>query len=99
MTATEPSSTELDPIETPTPGAANHARRDGEALLIMGVFFAVLAVAVLVGTAWNEPGKGRVVNVVSGLVLLGIAALAAWTGRHLRRKPTNPTHTADTDPS
>ncbi len=89
MTTTEPSSIDSDPIETPGPDPANHARRDGEALLIMGVFFAVLAVAVLVGTAWNAPGKGRVVNVVSGLVLLAIAAVAAWIGRRLRRKPTD----------
>ena len=89
MTATEPSSIDPDQIEAPAPDAANPARRDGEALLIMGVFFAILAVAVLIGTAWTEAGKGRVVNVVSGLVLLTVAAVTAWIGRHLRRNPSD----------
>ena len=76
-----------DAADAPAPSSpADHAQRDGEALVIMGVFLAVLGVAVLIGTLWNEPGKGMVVNVVAGLVLLVVAAGAGWMGLHSRRR-------------
>ena len=70
----------------PPPGPVDHARRDGESLLIMGGFFAMLGAAVLVGTFWNEPGKGLVVNVVAGAALLVAGGGAAAFGRRFRRR-------------
>ncbi len=68
-------------------GQARHARRDGEALRIMGGFFALLAVAVLYGTEWdhwNEPAGA--INIAAGLALAMVGVGMYIAGRVIRRR-------------
>lgn len=60
-------------------------RRDALSLLLVGGFFALLAVLVLIGTWWTlEKPRAAAVNVVSGLVLLAIGLGMVGAGVHLR---------------
>lgn len=56
---------------TPTPGDRDrYRRRDADTLFVMGIFFTILALAVLLGTLWTTGTKALVVNLVSGGILL-----------------------------
>ena len=57
-----------------------HAKRDAETMFMLGAFIAILAVPVLIGTAFAEKPFAMAVNAGCGLVLLGIGVLFAWRG-------------------
>lgn len=60
--------------------------RDAWSLLMVGGFFALLALLVLVGTWWTlERPRAAAVNVVAGLLLMAIGLGMIAAGRHLRR--------------
>ena len=61
-------------------------QRDGQTLVVLGIFFAVMGVLVLIGT-FGAVGKTSavVVSVSSGLVLLFIGLGMSWFGRRLSR--------------
>ena len=48
----------------------DHSKRDSETLFLLGIFIVVLAVPVLIGTAFADTGRAMVVNAVAGVVLL-----------------------------
>ncbi len=64
-----------------------HSRRDGESLIMLGGFITLLAIPVLIGTAFAERQHAMIVNVASGLVLgaIGVAFIVQGV-RTLRRK-------------
>ncbi len=64
-----------------------HRRRDGEVLTIIGSFFAILAVLVLIGTIFQGHREGMVVGIGAGLLLLLIGLGAASLGRRWLRSP------------
>ena len=49
-----------------------YRRRDSDSLFVMGIFFTVLSLAVLVGSLWADGTKALVVNLFSGGILLAI---------------------------
>ncbi len=58
-----PEPTELD--------KTSHRERDAASLKILGFFFTVLGILVLIGTLWSlGDTRAMVVNIVSGAVLL-----------------------------
>jgi len=59
----------------------HHSRRDGETMIVLGAFMALLAMPVLVATIWAGTSFAMAVNAGSGLVLLGIGAGFIWRGR------------------
>jgi len=63
-----------------------HTRRDGESLIIMGSFFAVLALLVLVGTFFEAQEMAMAVSLVAGGLLLLIGIGAVLFGLRLRRR-------------
>jgi hypothetical protein len=65
--------------------------RDAETLIALGLFITALAIPVLLGTFWCERAPQMIVNVISGLVLLGIGVGSLYFGvrnklrtRHVR---------------
>lgn len=57
----------------------HHTRRDAETQMILGAFVTVISIPVLIGTFWATTPHARIVNVVAGLVLLGVGlAIALW---------------------
>lgn len=64
---------------------AKFAKRDAETQIVLGSFVAFIAVPVLIGTLWADKLSARVVNVVAGLVLLGIGLGIALYGLKRRR--------------
>lgn len=63
----------------------SHRRRDAEALTIIGAFFAVLAVMVLIGVVWFDRGDSLAVGAGAGLLLLVIGLGGVYVGRRLKR--------------
>ena len=56
--------------------------RDGMSLVLLGGFFSLLAVLVLLGSFWNDRGSAAlVVNIIAGLLLLGIGFGTVVSGR------------------
>ena len=74
------------PPETKSPDTRPYRRRDADSLFVMGCFFTVLSIAVLVGTFWAEDAQARLVNVVSGAVLFLLGIGAAAYGLSVKRK-------------
>lgn len=64
-----------------SPEHDDHSKRDAEILKMLGIFILVLSAPVIVGTFFAERGHAQVVNLIAGLVLLGIGALFYWRGR------------------
>lgn len=61
--------------------------RDALSLLLVGSFFAVLAVLVLIGTWWTlERPRAAWVNVVSGALLMAIGLGMVAMGLRMRRR-------------
>ena len=75
--------------EHPAPqDGQDHTRRDSETQIVLGAFVSVIALPVLVGTFWAETPHARIVNIVAGLVLLGIGlGMVAW-GFRTKKKIT-----------
>jgi len=68
-----------------------YRRRDSDSLFVMGIFFTVLSVAVLVGSFWADGTKALVVNLFSGGILLAIGAGSVAygaSGKWRKGKPT-----------
>ena len=63
-----------------------HRKRDAEALTIIGFFFAVLAVLVLIGVVWHDRGRGLAVGIGAGVLLLTVGIGAVAIGVRLRRR-------------
>lgn len=79
----------FDPSAAPEdqpPNKEVYRRRDADSLFVIGCFFIVLAIAVLVGTHWAETERARVVNVVAGGLLLLIGLGAAGYGLAVKLK-------------
>ena len=76
--------------EPPKLDQTDHAERDAASLRILGFFFTVLGLLVLVGTYWtprDENMRATIVNAVSGGVLTAIGAGTLYISR--RKKPTD----------
>lgn len=76
-------------MSTPTPETheSEARQRDALSLLMVGGFFALLAVMVLIGTWWTlERPRAAAVNVASGLLLLVIGLGMIAVGRAMRRR-------------
>jgi len=72
-------------MAAPTP--AEQFDRDGISLLMMGAFFSVLAVLVLIGTFWAlGQFRAAVVNFTAGAILLGIGLTLLGVGKRFRAK-------------
>lgn len=68
--------------------ARAHRRRDAEALTIIGAFFAVLSVMVLIGVVLHhEVRAGLIVGLIAGVLLLAAGIGAIRIGMRLRRDP------------
>lgn len=61
----------------------HHHKRDGETLIALGIFLAVLGVPVILGIFWEPPGFVRWVSAVCGLLLIGIGSGFIAKGRSL----------------
>ena len=61
-------------------------KKDFDALLIMGLFLGVFGLAVLVAVFYTPTFHGRVVNLISGGVLVLIGAGAIYKGRFSKRE-------------
>lgn len=60
---------------------SRHTQRDREVLTALGLFLVVLSVPVLIGTFFEEGLVPSIVNVVAGLIILGIGTAMIWRGR------------------
>lgn len=65
---------------------AKFAKRDAETQIVLGTFVTVISIPVLIGTLWADTLRAMVVNVIAGLVLLGIGLCIAGLG--LKRRPS-----------
>jgi putative Mn2+ efflux pump MntP len=65
----------------------HHTRRDAATLKVLGTFITALAIPVLIGTIWATNFHAVVVNMLAGLILLGIGVAfivrGRWTLRNL----------------
>ncbi|HOZ48002.1 MAG TPA: hypothetical protein PLO37_25785 [Candidatus Hydrogenedentes bacterium] len=59
---------------------AQLSQRDAETQIALGAFVTVLAVPVLIGTHWASTTPQMVVNLLAGLVLLGIGVIVFSLG-------------------
>lgn len=84
-------SKDMHTIRTTEDNVARLAQRDAETQMALGVFITILAIPVLIGTLWATHMHARVVNIVAGIVLLGIGVAFlgyGWSRRtHLMHKP------------
>lgn len=60
-----------------------HLKRDGETMILLGIFLAVLAVPVLIGTLWSNSAVAAAVNAGASIALFGVAGAFYWRGRKL----------------
>jgi uncharacterized integral membrane protein len=65
---------------------SEHQQRDAESFIIIGSFFVILAIIVLIGTIWSETVPAAVINVSSGVILLAIGLGGVFWGLHIKRK-------------
>jgi len=65
---------------------AEMMKRDGETYMAVGLFVVALAVPVLIATFWATRGHAAVVNVIAGLILLGVGSGAVFYGRKLFKR-------------
>lgn len=78
------------------PNDNQHDRqRDSVSLIIIGTFFALFSLLVLVGTFWEHRVRAIIVNIAAGLVLFLIGAGMAGFGWWMKR--TNKTSSSETD--
>ncbi len=63
-----------------------HRERDAASLTIIGGFFAVLSVFVLIGTFFEDRIHAQVVNVAAGLILLLVGVGMIAFGRRLKNR-------------
>jgi hypothetical protein len=63
-----------------------HAKRDAETFIMMGIFFLIMAVLLLIGMAWESMGPGMIVGLASGGVLLLVAAACMAIALFLKRR-------------
>ena len=61
-------------------------RRDATSLGVLGGFFCVFALLVLVATSWEERSHAAAVNVAAGCVLLAIGVGMLLASRSLARR-------------
>ncbi len=65
---------------------AAHRQRDGATLRLLGGFFSILAVLVLIGTLWAlDRPHAMIVNLAAGMVLLAVGGGMFWSGSRARR--------------
>ena len=75
-----------------------HRARDAATLLVIGSFFALLAVLVLLGSFWAEElDFPVVVNVAAGVLLMLVGLGMVLMSRRLRRRPIVSTSTDEGD--
>jgi hypothetical protein len=61
-------------------------------LRMFGVFFAVLAAFVLVGTLWAlDKRSTAVISIASGIALFGVAGISRFAASRIARKLNSPT--------
>lgn len=73
------------PENTPQSVLAEQRQRDAVSLLMLGAFFSVLAVLVLVGTYWTVGRThAMVVNLGAGVTLLAVGLAMLWAGRRVQ---------------
>ncbi|MBX3415865.1 MAG: hypothetical protein KF708_24495 [Pirellulales bacterium] len=61
-------------------------RRDAGTLSVLGIFFCVLGVLVVIGTYWTlGHTHAMIVNLGAGLATLGVGLLMLWIGARLRK--------------
>ena len=84
-------SKDMHTIRTTEDNELRLAQRDSETQMALGVFIFVLSLPVLLGTLWADGMHARVVNIVAGVVLLGIGVGLfgyGWSRRtHLIHRP------------
>lgn len=70
---------------------ARLAKRDAETQMALGIFISILAIPVLIGSIWAPAIHARIVNIIAGVILLGIGLAFlgyGWSRRtHLMHKP------------
>jgi hypothetical protein len=64
---------------------AAQRKRDGETMMMLGAFVGILAVPVLIGSAFAGRDHAMIVNIVAGVVLLAIGVGMFLRGRFVRR--------------
>lgn len=65
-------------------------QRDASSLFVLGLFFTVLGVLVLIGTVWTRKDMhAAVVNASSGLVLVAVGIGTIGIGRRMARRKGN----------
>ena len=70
----------------PAEQQGEHAQRDGETLLMLGGFMAVLSLPVMLATIWAGHGFAQVVNFAAGFVIFAIGTAMMYRGwRGLKR--------------
>ncbi|GMV92228.1 MAG: hypothetical protein AMXMBFR82_20060 [Candidatus Hydrogenedentota bacterium] len=55
-------------------------KRDGETYMAVGLFVIAIAIPVLIATLWAVRSHAAVVNVIAGLILLGVGGSALFYG-------------------
>lgn len=63
-----------------------HTKRDSETFIALGLFMVALAVTVLIGTYWTTTTDGKVVNALSGVVLLATALGFIIRGVYIKKR-------------
>lgn len=69
-----------------TDNDTGHAQRDAESLMMLGGFMTVLAIPVLIGTAFADSARAMIVNVGAGTILLLIGLAFLLRGIKIRPK-------------
>lgn len=65
---------------------ADLSKRDAETQLALGLFVIIIALPVLAGTFWADRIHAAVVNVIAGLVLMGVGVGLAYFGARARAR-------------
>jgi len=66
------------------PGS-QHTRRDAETQMVLGIFITYISIPVLIGTFFAVRPHAMIVNVIAGVVLLGIGVgMAVWGRKRLK---------------
>ncbi len=81
-----------DPLKSLSPSrppanASTSRQNDAAIMSLMGGFFVLLALLVLVSLFWDHDFQGRVVTAAAAAILGGIGFLMLGLGRKLRRAP------------
>lgn len=63
-----------------------HSQRDAESLMMLGGFMVILAIPVLIGTAFADSGRAMIVNAGAGTLLLLIGLAFFFRGTKIRPK-------------